>query len=293
MGIGAAIIGAGALGAGASLIGSSQQAGAAKDASQQQMAMYQQTRGDLMPYNQAGQAAINQLMSYWGLSAPQPQAPTGMSGAMPGSGSLIGNIFGIPGGQGATNLGLVQSPVGGAPMGTQVAPGGGGAPTAGSAAGAFNALQNYPGYQFQYGQGLEAINRNLSAGGRYMSGAMLKDAQQFGQGMAQNAVHDYLGMLQYLGTTGQNAAAQTGSAGTQAAANSGQAMMSGATAQASGMTGAANALSNAAQGYAMYNAYGGGGAGAGGFGAMSPNGFGMGPGGGGVPGSWSPYGYAY
>ena len=56
-----AVIGSAVVGAGASLAGSSMQANATKQASAQQMAMYQQTRKDLLPYNQAGQYATNML----------------------------------------------------------------------------------------------------------------------------------------------------------------------------------------------------------------------------------------
>lgn len=57
-----AIIGSAVVGAGASIMGAKAQADATKDASAQQMAMYKQTRADLMPYNQAGQQA-NAMLS--------------------------------------------------------------------------------------------------------------------------------------------------------------------------------------------------------------------------------------
>ena len=58
-----AIIGSAVVGAGASIAGASAQAGATKDASAQQMAMYQQTRNDLLPFQKFGQAGANQLQS--------------------------------------------------------------------------------------------------------------------------------------------------------------------------------------------------------------------------------------
>ena len=57
-----AIIGSAVVGAGASIMGAKAQADATKDASAQQMAMYKQTRADLMPYNRAGQQA-NAMLS--------------------------------------------------------------------------------------------------------------------------------------------------------------------------------------------------------------------------------------
>jgi len=56
-----AIIGSAVVGAGASIAGSKAQAGATKKASDSQMAMYQQTRADLLPYNEAGQSALKTL----------------------------------------------------------------------------------------------------------------------------------------------------------------------------------------------------------------------------------------
>lgn len=56
-----AIVGSAVVGAGASLAGSKKQAKATEKASDSQMAMYQQTREDLSPYNKAGQAALKTL----------------------------------------------------------------------------------------------------------------------------------------------------------------------------------------------------------------------------------------
>lgn len=50
---------------------------------------------------------------------------------------------------------------------------------------------NDPGYQFQYDQGLQGLQRQLAAGGGSQSGAALKAAQQYGQNYAQNAFNDY------------------------------------------------------------------------------------------------------
>lgn len=66
--VAAAVIGSGVIGAGASIFGASQQAGAAKDAAAQQMAMYQQTRSDLQPFMQGGAGAFSQLQGLLGLN---------------------------------------------------------------------------------------------------------------------------------------------------------------------------------------------------------------------------------
>lgn len=47
-------------------------------------------------------------------------------------------------------------------------------------------LQNDPGYQFNLQQGEQALARQQAAKGNYFSGAALKEAQKFGQGLADN-----------------------------------------------------------------------------------------------------------
>lgn len=72
---GAITAGVGSLaGAGASLISGGQQAGAAKNATQAQMNMYNQTRQDLLPYMNAGQSAFGNLSAMMGTGGPQASA---------------------------------------------------------------------------------------------------------------------------------------------------------------------------------------------------------------------------
>lgn len=63
-----ATVGAGVLGAGASIFAASEQASAANKATDTQLQMYNQTRSDLMPYQNAGGTALTSLMSLLGLS---------------------------------------------------------------------------------------------------------------------------------------------------------------------------------------------------------------------------------
>lgn len=166
----AAIIGSAVVGAGASALSSSKAAKAAKNASnyaadqnaQVSREIYNQTRSDLAPYNQAGQGALSALMVRLGIqpmSGPnaarpmtqpaQPQtAPGGQryqTRGMGGQQAPAGYYFGpsdellpIPGGQaanepmgadgGRTSVIANQGFGGYNPIGT--APGGGGAPQA-------------------------------------------------------------------------------------------------------------------------------------------------------------------
>jgi len=54
------------------------------------------------------------------------------------------------------------------------------------------AFRTGPGYQFRLEQGLDAINRNANAAGMGASGNMLREAQQFGQGLADQEYNSWL-----------------------------------------------------------------------------------------------------
>lgn len=51
-------------------------------------------------------------------------------------------------------------------------------------------LTQEPGYQFKLQQGEKALGRRQAAGGNYFSGQALKEAQQFGQGLADQTYTD-------------------------------------------------------------------------------------------------------
>ncbi len=90
-------------------------------------------------------------------------------------------------------------------------------------------LTQDPGYQFNLQQGQQALDRKQAASGNYFSGAALKDAQSFGQGLADNtynaAYQRWLadnGQLSNAAGAGQNAAnALTGVYGQQGQTNAG------------------------------------------------------------------------
>lgn len=198
-----AVIGSAVVGAGASVASGAMQAKGAKKSADTQERMYEQTRADLLPYNEAGQYATGQLRN---------------------------------------RLTELTSPI----IMDQAT------------------LEQTPGYQFNLTQGLKSVQNSAAARGLGTSGAALKGAASYATGLADstyqnqfnnavtnqtNAYNRLLGVSQL----GENAAAQTGSAGTAAAQGAGQAYQNAATAQAAGLTGAANSLSNGANNYAQYN----------------------------------------
>lgn len=123
-----------------------------------------------------------------------------------------------------------------------------------------------PNYQFQLGQGEQALQASAAARGMLLSGQGLKDINNYAQDYAgnayQNAFSNYttnqnnlFNRLNALSTTGQSAAAGVGAQAGQVGANAANIMQSGtqgitnnltsgAAAQAAGQVGAANAWNN-------------------------------------------------
>jgi hypothetical protein len=124
-------------------------------------------------------------------------------------------------------------------------------------------LQMDPGYQFRLGEGMKALDRRLSAGGRMFSGGALKAGQQYGQELAsqeymnafnrsQAQLGTRLGTLGSLYGAGQAAAQQVAGQAGQYGENVGNLLMAGGAARASGYAGQANALNQALGQYINY-----------------------------------------
>ena len=73
------------------------------------------------------------------------------------------------------------------------------------------ALQNDPAYQFQLQQGREALERSLAAQGMGQSGAAMKQAQEYGQGLANQQYGQFFDRNFALANQGQQAATGLGS----------------------------------------------------------------------------------
>lgn len=111
-----------------------------------------------------------------------------------------------------------------------------------------------PGYQFQLGQGMQAIDRSAAARGGLMSGATIKAAQRYGTGLASQEFGNYANRLASLIGLGQTAAATAGGFGQQTGANIGQNLANIGAARGSGYANQANIWGNAIGGAA--NAFG-------------------------------------
>jgi len=117
-------------------------------------------------------------------------------------------------------------------------------------------FQADPGYAFRMSEGLKALDRTAAARGGMLSGAALRGATRYGQGLAseeyQNAYNRYntnraniLNPLQSLAGQGQTTANTLGNASQNYATNAGNAYMNAGNAAASGYVGSANAWNNA------------------------------------------------
>jgi hypothetical protein len=321
--IGGSLIG-GVMSSNAAQSAADTQANAADRAAQIQQGQYTQTRNDLAPYRNLGSGAINPLLQAMGYNVPaQSAAPTydqlyqqllpQFTKTAPSTGQGDGGYVTVYDGSGSDQ-----------DTGRQVwmgsGNGGGGATTvdtAGLNAAVQAAMQGQqtqsysnltvdpnnplqkqfsftpgdltqtPGYQFNYGQGMRAVDNSAAAQGLGLSGAQMKGAMRFASGLADttyqnqfgNALNTYntnyntatqnVNRLLGLVGNGQNAANQTGAYGIQTAGNVGNMINSAGQSQASGTVGRANALSGALGGvgnnalvYSMLGKGGFGGSGA-------------------------------
>lgn len=106
-------------------------------------------------------------------------------------------------------------------------------------------FQTDPGYQFRQQQGQQGLERSAAARGGLLSGAAMKDAMRFNQGLASdeytNAFNRFqtnrsnkLNPLQSLAGVGQSSTNQISQAAGNYGVNAGNAMMGAADARASG-----------------------------------------------------------
>jgi len=127
-------------------------------------------------------------------------------------------------------------------------------------------VQKTPGYQFNLTQGLKATQNSAAARGLGSSGAALKGAATFATGLADstyqnqfnNAVTNQTNAynkLKSLVDLGENAAAQTGTAGTSAANTAAGAQIGAGNAQAAAANATGGAISSAANSIGGYAAY--------------------------------------
>ena len=133
----------------------------------------------------------------------------------------------------------------------------------------YQGFQATPGYEFQRDQGLAAIDNSAASRGNVFSGATMKAAQTFGQGLANQEYNNFLNRITGVASGGQAAAGNAANAGANFAAGASNAYGAIGNAQAAGAIGQANALNaginNAIGGFNYQNQLSGGG----GFGGIT------------------------
>lgn len=104
------------------------------------------------------------------------------------------------------------------------------------------ALSATPGYQFTLNQGLQAAQNGYAAKGLGQSGAAMKGAANYAEGLAGSTYQSVLGNFFNLAGMGQDAATGLGSIGAAATGAQSNLLTGAASARAAGTIGATNAL---------------------------------------------------
>lgn len=123
----------------------------------------------------------------------------------------------------------------------------------GAAAGGQNALARFkasPGYEYQLGQGMRALESRAAAGGKLFSGQTGKALTEFNQGLANQEYGNWRNALFAVAGLGQSSTAETGKFGADAANNVGSYLMSAGAAKANGYVDAGRAWADAVRGLA-------------------------------------------
>jgi hypothetical protein len=231
-----------------SIIGGNQAASAAKEASANDMKMYERTRADLQPYNLAGQAVLPNLLALAqsGPTGGGPDYVTQAAGERPGQ-MTQAELEATPGYQWTLTQGLKATQSAAAARGLGVS----GASLKGAATYATGLADNT--YQNQFNNAQTRFNDLL----------LLNTGQQ------GNLTNQY-NRLSGVATLGEDAAAKTGTSGASLANAAGIATTAAGSAQAAGTKGLGNALGSAANDY-LFSPYGpfGSGGGTGGYATSS------------------------
>lgn len=219
--------------------GAKAQAGAANNAAQAQLAMFNQNREDLAPYRQTGGNALEALR-FEVLGGPRPV----MDRSIVEKGGKF-RIARAGGGLNPTAFGNRNQAQ--REMERQ-----------GERNGlAYQGFQESPGYQFAFDEGVRGIDRSASARGMLNSGATIKAQTRFGQGIANQEYGNYVNRLASLAGVGQSATNATAALGASAASNQGNALMQAGQARASGYNAIGNAFNSTINNGIGIAAYGG------------------------------------
>lgn len=267
----AAILGAAAIGGGTALASGAMQSKAAKQSAQAvqnatdtsaatQKYIFDTIRSDTATQRQAGDAATRQIAAIMGLNLnptqAQPQTQTRPGNAMGfvaqnGSRFDGGEYPSLGGGMIRPQMATAQNALSPQSVSTtqygqaQQVPAN--APASQSPT---DWLRNTPGYQFNYDEGMRALNTGLASRGQLFSGDAGREAIRYGQNNGDRIYNQERNALFNLAGMGQVSQGQSNQAGQSYANNMSNLNMNNANALASSYQNSANAWSNALGGAA-------------------------------------------
>jgi hypothetical protein len=228
MGIAAAIAGAAVIGGVSTVISGNKAANAAKQASDQtvalQKAQFDQTRADNEPWRRTGAAALSSLARAYGVDAgPAPTTAAPLQFRW-----------------GANGIEMVPQTAAPAPASTD----------------RYGGFYASPGYQFRLDEGMKAIERRASANGQRFAGSTVKSLGEYIGNTASDEFGKYTGGLAGIAGVGQAANAQNQQAGQSYANNAGNAIQNAGNARASAYQNTGNAITGGVQNIASAYLYG-------------------------------------
>lgn len=237
--VGSAIVG-GAVQSRAASKAAKAQTNAANQANETERYIYDQTREDQLPWQDAGRAGLNSLMGLYGFE----QKP------VPGTGKAA--VPGTPAGSGF--FGALFNP---AKPGEAAIPPDMEWQRAANPSGVANSFMTMdPGYQFRLKEGQRNLENSAAARGGLMSGNFLKATTKYGQDYGANEFTNIANRYSALAGVGQSANSQLQQAGQNYANAYGQNVTNAGAARASGYAGKANAITGALNtGLNAYGAY--------------------------------------
>lgn len=235
--VGAAVVG-GVASSRAASKGAKAQTQAANQANETERYIFEQTREDQLPWQQAGNAGLDSLMGLYGFEQVPVNPVTGLPvtpSASPSSNNSIIDILrnaANGGANKATNTNT-EPPE----MKWQMA--------ANPSAVSNQFMVRDPGYQFRLNEGQRNLENSAAARGGMMSGNFLKATTKFGQEYGANEFANIANRYGQLSGVGQTTNQNLASAGQNFANAYGQNVRAAGDARASGYVGAANSVTGA------------------------------------------------
>jgi len=199
---------------------------AADAATQEQARQYDQSREDMLPWLNTGEAALNRLASIYGLGTSAPAATPSASAPSNGVGNVGYEVARPYTGAGNALAAATSTPV--------------------SGGNDYSSFFDSPDYQYALGQGINALDRSAAARGRLYSGGYGQDLTKYAEGMATQNLGNYLNRLSAIAGTGQTASNNLANLGQSYATNVGNIGINNANNMATSYQQSANANSQMA-----------------------------------------------